>query len=166
MIQAGVHTTRSLLTHLVNRLVNDRPLFERLQADRSLIANFIEESLRHDAPVQRTTRRCTRDIEYAGVEMCKGDWVEMGIGSGNLDESVYPDGEVFRLDRDDPRRHLGFGAGSHICPGATLARLEGSTSVNVLLDRVAELRPVDGVRYPPVPGSLGHQPIPAVLVAR
>lgn len=166
MIQAGVHTTRSLLTHLVNRLLHDRPLYERLAADRSLVPNLVEESLRHDAPVQRTTRRCTRDVEYAGVQMCPGDWVEMGIGSGNRDEAVYPDADEFRLDRDDPRHHLGFGAGSHICPGATLARMEGITSVNVLLDRVAELRTVDGVRYPPIPGSLGHQPIPAVLVAR
>jgi cytochrome P450 len=98
--------------------------------------------------------------------MCPGDWVEMGIGSGNRDEAVYDDAPAFRLDREDPRHHLGFGAGSHICPGATLARMEGVTAVNVLLDRVAELRTVDGVRYPPIPGSLGHQPIPAVLVAR
>jgi cytochrome P450 len=166
MIQAGVHTTRSLLTHLVNRLLHDRELFQQLAANRSLVSNFVEESLRHDAPVQRTTRRCMSEVEYAGVQMCPGDWVEMGIGSGNLDEAVYPDGDAFRLDRDDPRHHLGFGAGSHICPGATLARLEGSTAVSVLLDRVAEMRPLAGVRYPPIPGSLGHRPIPAVLVAR
>lgn len=166
MIQAGVHTTRALLTHLVNRLVREPELLAALEADRSRIVNFVEESLRHDAPVQRTTRRCTRDIEFAGVQMCPGDWVEMGIGSGNRDEAVWADADVFRLDRDDPRHHLGFGAGSHICPGATLARLEGITAVNVLLDRVRALQPVPGVRYPPVPGSLGHQPIPAVLVAR
>lgn len=166
MIQAGVHTTRSLLTHLVHRMLRDRELFARLDADRSAIPNYIEESLRHDAPVQRTTRRCTRELEFAGTSMCPGDWVEMGIGSGNHDQSVYADAETFRLDRDDPRHHLGFGAGSHVCPGATLARLEGITAVTVLLDRVAEMRPVAGVRYPPIPGSLGHQPIPAVLVPR
>lgn len=166
MIQAGVHTTRALLTHLVNRLLHDPALYARVAADRSLVPNLVEESLRHDAPVQRTTRRCTRELEYAGVRMCPGDWVEMGIGSANHDEVVWADADAFRLDRDDPRHHLGFGAGSHICPGATLARLEGTTSVNVLLDRVAELRTVEGVRYPPIPGSLGHQPIPAALIAR
>lgn len=166
MIQAGVHTTRSLLTHLVNRLLHEPELFDRVAADRTLIPNLVEESLRHDAPVQRTTRRCTRDIEFAGVTMCPGDWVEMGISSANRDEAVYSAPAEFRLDREDPRHHLGFGAGSHICPGATLARMEGVTSVNVLLDRVRELRLVDGVRYPPIPGSLGHQPIPAVLIAR
>jgi cytochrome P450 len=166
MIQAGVHTTRALLTHLVHRMLQEPELFAQLAADRALVANFVEESLRHDAPVQRTTRRCTRDLEFAGVAMCPGDWVEMGIGSGNHDEGVYPDAEDFRLDREDPRHHLGFGAGSHVCPGSTLARLEATTAVNVLLDRLVAMRPIDGVRYPPIPGSLGHQPIPAALTPR
>jgi len=166
MIQAGVHTTRALLDHLVNRLVQDGTLFESLAADRAAVPLFVEESLRHDAPVQRTTRRCTRDVSIGTVELRPGDWVEMGIGSANRDESVYDDPADFRLDRDDPRGHLAFGAGPHVCPGATLARLEGVVAVQVLLDRLRALRPVDGVRYPPLPGSLGHHPIPALLVPR
>lgn len=166
MLQAGVHTTRAFLVHLMNRLVRDRALFEAVDADRELIPRLLEESLRHDSPVQRTTRRCTRDTEVAGVAVAEGDWVEMGIGSANRDVDVYDDPDAFRLDRPQPREHLGFGAGSHVCPGATLARLEGSIAVQVLLDRVGELRPVQGARYPPLPGSLGHQPVPAVLVAR
>ena len=96
----------------------------------------------------------------------KGETVEMGIGSANRQESVYGDPAEFRLDRPDPRQHLAFGAGSHVCPGAMLARLEGATAVRVLLDRAKALRRVEGVRYPPLPGSLGHQPIPARLVPR
>lgn len=166
MIQAGVHTTRAFLTHLVNRLVQDPALFRQLQTDPELVPRYLEESLRHDAPVLRTTRLCTRDTEVDGVGVRTGEWVEMGIGSANRDEAVYDDPAAFRLDRPDPRGHLAFGAGPHVCPGATLARLEGQIAVRVLLERVAELHPVDGARYPPLPGSLGHQPVPARLVAR
>ena len=166
MIQAGVHTTRAFLTHLVNRLVQEPDLFERLSKDRELVARFLEESLRHDAPVQRTTRLCTRAAEVGGVAVDEGEWVEMGIGSGNRDGAVFDDADAFRLDRPDPRRHLAFGAGSHVCPGATLARLEGQVAVEVLLDRLEDLRPVAGAAYPPLPGSLGHAPVPARLVAR
>jgi cytochrome P450 len=70
------------------------------------------------------------------------------------------------LDREDPRAHLAFGAGSHVCPGAMLARLEGATAVRVLLERARALERVEGAVYPPLPGSLGHQAIPARLVAR
>jgi cytochrome P450 len=160
MIQAGVHTTRSLLTHLLNRLVQDPVLYERLAADRSLIPRAIEESLRRDSPVQATTRRCTRDVVIAGTAIAAGDWLQVGVQSANVDETAFDDAESFRLDRTDPRDHLGFGAGSHVCPGATLARMEAATMLEVLFDRVAALEVVPGAVYPPLPGALGHAPIP------
>lgn len=170
MIQAGVHTTRSLLVHLMNRLVQEPALFARLEQDRALVPRYVEESLRHDAPVQRTTRRCTRDIEFAGVTMKAGESVEMGIGSANRDEARYEDADAFDVlrkpdERPGARQHLGFGAGSHVCPGASLARMEAAACVNVLLDRVRRMEMVEGVRYPPIPGSLGHQAVPARLIA-
>jgi cytochrome P450 len=163
MVMAGVHTTRGLLTHAVQRLLHDPDLYRRLGEERSLVPIFVEESLRYDAPVQRTTRRCTREAEIGGITMHPGDWVEVGIASGNRDEAAYDDPESFRLDRSDPRDHLAFGGGSHVCPGATLARFEAVTAVETLLDRVATLAEVPGVAYPPVPGNLGLAPIPAVL---
>jgi cytochrome P450 len=166
MVQAGVHTTRGLLTHVIHRLLHSPDLYGRLEQDRSLVPTFVEESLRYDAPVQRTTRRCTRDAELHGVALRAGDWIEVGIASGNRDEAVHAEPESFRLDRPDPRDHLAFGAGSHVCPGATLARLEAVTAVETLLDRVAQLQTVPGADYPPIPGNLGHQPIPARLIAR
>ena len=166
MIQAGVHTTRAFLVHLVNRLVQEPDLFAELRRRPELVPNFLEESLRHDAPVQRTTRLCTHDAQIGGVAVREGEWVEMGIGSANRDEAVFGDPAAFRLDRTDPRAHLAFGAGSHVCPGATLARLEGLIAVETLLDRVAEIQMIEGATYPPIPGSLGHQPVPARLIAR
>ena len=166
MVMAGVHTTRALLVHLAHRLLRDRELFEQVSADRDLVVPLVEESLRHDAPVQATTRRCTHDISLDGVEMKAGEWVEVGIGSANRDETVYDDPDVFRLDRDDPRDHLGFGGGPHICPGATLARIEAICAVNVLCDRVAEMSVIEGATYPPLPGGMSHLPIPAKLTPR
>ncbi|SFR88831.1 cytochrome P450 [Sphingomonas jatrophae] len=166
LIQAGVHTTRSLLAHLVNRLVQDAALWATLQADRALVPTFVEESLRRDSPVQRTTRRCVRETNIRGITLPAGAWVEMGIGSANHDEAVFDEGRDFRLDRAEPRRHLAFGAGSHVCPGAALARMEAQVAVTALLDRLERMEPVAGATYPPLPGSLGHQPIPAILVAR
>ena len=165
MVQAGVHTTRGLLTHVVERLLLDRELFDHLRENRDLVPLLIEESLRHDSPVQRTSRRCTHEIEVGGVALAPGDWVEMGIASANRDEAKFDDPETFRLDRPQPRAHLTFGAGSHVCPGATLARLEAVVAVEVLLDRVRRLETIDAVHYPPIPGNLGHDPIPARVVA-
>jgi hypothetical protein len=165
MIQAGVHTTRGLLAHLVQRLLLTPDLYRRLQSDPGLVPAYMEESLRFDAPVQRTSRRCTAETEIDGVALRLGDWVEMGIASANRDDAVFDDPETFRIDRPQARAHLTFGAGPHVCPGASLARLEGLTATEVLLERVASMEPVVGAAYPPLPGNLGHLPIPARLIA-
>jgi len=165
MVMAGVHTTRTLLTHLVHRLLEYPDLFEAVARDRDLVAPLVEESLRHDSPVPATSRRLTIDTEVGGCPMHKGEWIEVGVMSANHDDAVYDAPEEFRLDRPDPRDHLGFGTGPHVCPGATLARLEARTAVNVLLDRVTRMHKVDGAAYPPLPSMLDHRPIPARLVA-
>jgi cytochrome P450 len=166
MVMAGVHTTRGLLTHVVQRLALDPDLFAQLGDDRTLVPTYVEESLRHDAPVQRTTRRVMRPAEVGGITIEPGEWVEVGVASANRDEALYDDPESFRLDRPEPRDHLAFGAGSHVCPGATLARLEAVAAVEAMLDRVASIELVDGAVYPPVPGNLGHAPIPVRLISR
>jgi cytochrome P450 len=164
MIQAGVHTTRGLLIHVVQRLLESADLFETLKGDRALVVPFVEETLRHDSPVQRVTRRCMRPTTIGGTELEGHEWLEVGIASANRDEDTYDHPEEFRLDRPDPRDHLAFGGGSHVCPGATLARMEAVIAVGVLLDRLDGMSMVKGVRYPPIPGSLSHAPVPAILV--
>jgi cytochrome P450 len=161
MIQAGVHTTRGLLTHLVNRLLRDPDIPARLREDPALVDAFVEESLRHDSPVQRTTRRCTRDSVLGGVEVKAGDWLEMGIASANRDEHLFDAVDDFQLDRAGQPRHLAFGTGPHVCPGAALARFEGAAAVRVLLEGCPQLVAIPDAVYPPIPGSLGHDPIPA-----
>ena len=96
-----------------------------------------------------------------GVDMRQGDWVEVGLASANRDEKQYDDPEDFRLDRPDPLNHVAFGAGAHVCPGASLARLEGVTAIETLLDRVAALTPVEGFEYPPLPANLAYSDLPA-----
>jgi cytochrome P450 len=125
----------------------------------------VEESLRHDPPASVLTRRCTHDVELDGEQLVAGDLVSVGIASANRDDALYDDADAFRLDRDDPRNHLGFGGGPHVCPGATLARMEAVTSMDVLLDRVTGMAPVPGATYPPVPSGLSHLPVLARLVA-
>jgi cytochrome P450 len=129
-----------------------------LRAERDLLDTAIEESLRHDPPVRFLMRNCHRDIELHGMSLCPGDKVAFGIASANRDESVYTEPHEFLLDRPDPRNHLAFGGGPHICPGASLARLEARVAVNVFLDRVASVRPVAPGRYDEVPVSWAHGP--------
>ena len=57
--------------------------------------------------------------------------------SANRDESVFgDDADVFRVDRENARRHLAFGHGIHRCVGARLAELQ----VSILLEEMAKRR--------------------------
>ncbi len=155
---SGNETTRHLIGNLLWTLANDAALFSRLREHRALVETAVEESLRHDPPVRFLMRNCVREVQVKGVTMCPHEKVAFGIASANRDESLYEDPHAFRLDRPDPRNHLAFGGGPHVCPGATLARLEGRVAVSVFIDRVAAVRPVDPGRYDDVPVAWAHGP--------
>ena len=111
-------------------------LFDALAGDRTLVEVAIEESLRMDPPVQLLMRTCAASTVVGGEIIDEGEAVIFGIEQANRDRTRFEDPESFRLDRSDIRRHLAFGGGPHVCPGAHLARMEARVAVNVLLDMV------------------------------
>ena len=159
LIIAGNETTRNLIGNLLYRLAGDPDLYQQVQAERGLIPNAIEESLRIDSPVQLLARTCTQDIEIDGVPIERGDRVLHSIASANRDARFYPEPDQFRLDRPKPRDHVAFGAGPHVCPGAFLARMEAQIALETLFERITTLRLAPGYVFDPNPvfWALGPQ---------
>ena len=151
LISAGNETTTNLIGNVLYELLRVPERLEALRRDRSLIPNAVEESLRHDAPVQMLTRACTRDVEIDDVTIAQGERIVVGIASANRDEAVYDDAESFRLDRPNASTHLTFGAGAHLCLGAGLARLEAAVFLEEFLDRVPAVRLDPSFRYDHIP---------------
>ena len=153
---SGNETTRHLISNLTYVLVDPARRARGVQADRDLVHNLVEETLRHDAadpvpdadlhPRHRGRRRRRMQVD---------DKVAFGVASANRDETHFVDPQEFRLDRPDPRGHFGFGGGPHVCPGATLARLEARVAVEVLLDRVATMTLAARLRLREGAGVLG-----------
>lgn len=155
---SGNETTRHLIGNLLWSVANDPALFARLAADRALLPAAVEESLRLDPPIRFLLRNCMVDTDVHGEHLCPRDKVAFGLASANRDDAVFDDPHAFRLDRPDLRSHLAFGGGPHVCPGASLARLEARVVLDVVLDRVAELTPVEPGAYANVPVSWAHGP--------
>jgi cytochrome P450 len=131
---AGHETTMYASGNLVLDLATDAALQERVRADRSLIRELVEESLRLRPPVQNFARKVTRDTEFGGVAMRKGDWVMVVYGAANRDPDRFPCPHRHDIDREF-KNHLTFGWGIHRCAGAHLAQTELRLLAETLLDR-------------------------------
>ncbi len=160
---AGNDTTAKLLGWL-GKLLGEHPDQRRaVAADRSLIPNAVEETLRYEAPSPIQARTITHDVEHHGQTIPAGSIVVALNGSANRDERHFPDG-----DRYDIRRaidhHLSFGYGIHFCLGAALARLEGRVALDEVLQRFPDWE-VDWARAEPAHTSTvrGWERLPVVV---
>jgi cytochrome P450 len=167
ILVAGNETTTNLMSNLLNIMVDRPDLWRRLREDRSRVEFAIEETLRYQSPVQMLTRFTTRDIEIEGRQIFQGQAVAVSYGAGNRDPAVFPDPDIFSLDRDFSK-HLGFGAGIHYCLGAPLARVEASIMLNGMLDRYASIERGDEapVRQRATNLLLGFRKLPLTFIAQ
>lgn len=119
---AGLDTTRSQLGWLLHHLATHPEDRKRLVAEPDLVVNAVEESLRFHGQVYGDGRVVTRDAEFHGCPMKKGDMV-YGMASVASRSHRFDDPDTFQIDRK-PGPHLGFAAGAHRCAGSHLARQE------------------------------------------
>lgn len=147
LIIAGNETTRSMFGNCIYRLATEPGLFDAVRADRSRVPALIEESLRFDAPIQVMGRTVKEQHDVDGTTMAVADHVVVGLASANRDSAVFECPDEFRLDRSRPKDHLSFGSGPHVCPGATLARLEGVVSMDELIRRTAAIELAEGEEF-------------------
>jgi len=117
LLIAGHETTVNLIANGTLALLRDPDVLDRLRADPDLVDLVVEEVLRHDPPVQQTSRRATADVRVAGRVVPAGDTVVLLLPAGNRDPRRFPDPDRFWPERPD-NAHLAFGGGVHYCLGA------------------------------------------------
>jgi cytochrome P450 len=140
LLPAGAETTYRATGSFLYGLLTHRDQLDALRADRSLMAQAIEESIRWEGPLLITSRECARDTEVGGVAVEQGTFVVANVGSANHDPSRWDRADEFDIFRP-AQPHIAFGVGIHMCLGMHLARMEMATAVNRLLDRCPNLRP-------------------------
>jgi cytochrome P450 len=157
---AGHDTTRNALSGGLAALMDHPDQMELLRNDRLLLPGAADEILRWSTPVIHFARTAAADVELEGQQIRAGDRLALFYPSANRDEEVFGDPFVFDIQRS-PNPHLSFGFGEHYCIGQALARLELTVLFDVLLDKVAEVKPagesehlasnfVGGIKHLPV----------------
>ena len=145
LVVAGNETTRNATSGALLALIQNPGELEKLKRRRELIPSAVEEIVRWTTPVIQFCRTALVDTELRGQKIRAGQAACLFYPSGNRDEEVFPDGDVFRVDRD-PNPHVGFGIGEHFCMGANLARLELEVVIQQLVDRIEEVELTGPVR--------------------
>ena len=148
LVAAGSETTRNSIAAGLLALVERPEQWAALQADRSLLPGAVEEMLRWASSTVYNRRTATQAVTRHGQTVQPGDKVVLWWQAANFDGRVFDDPFEFDLFRS-PNPHLAFGAGSHFCLGANLARLEMMLVFDGLLDRVAAVElagPVERAR--------------------
>ena len=149
MVIAGNETTRHTLTGGLMALTDNPDEREKLLKDPALISNATDEMLRWVTSVIYFRRTATKDTNIRGQDIKAGDKVVMWYGSANRDEDIFKDGHLFRVDRENAKKHLAFGAGEHLCLGKRLGHMQIRILFEELLDRFPNSHSTsDPVRIP------------------
>jgi cytochrome P450 len=157
LLPAGVETTYRSLGNLLFALLSNPDQLDAVRCHRSLIPQAIEEAIRWEPPLLTITRVATRDTELAGVFIPAGSAVMPVLGAANRQEDRYPDPDRFDIFRS-ARAHVGFGYGVHVCLGMHLARLEMRVALNLLFDRLPNLRLDPDGEDPHIRGQVFRSP--------
>ncbi|MET9803724.1 cytochrome P450 [Streptomyces sp. NPDC006368] len=154
MVAAGHETTISLI---VNAVVN----LSAHPEQRALVLSgeigwdaVVEETLRFSTPTSHVLIRfATEDVAVGERVLPKGEALIVSYAAIGRDEKQHgPTAGVFDLTRS-PNRHIAFGHGPHVCPGAALSRLEAGVALPALYARFPGLDlavPASELRNKPV----------------
>ena len=166
LLVAGTETTRNLIssgTALLSEHPDQRQLLLR---SPELIPDAVEEMLRVTSPVLAFCRTATADTEIRGQRIAAGDYLALLYASANRDEDIWAEPDRFDVLRRQPRPHVAFGFGAHVCLGANLARMEA----RVLFEELLRVFPDFQVTGPAVRGKSTLvaivEELPAVFGAR
>lgn len=135
---AGLDTVAAMLGFMFKHLAEHPADQQMLRDEPDLIPNAIEELMRA-YPIVVSGRKVTRDVEFHGVQMKKGDVVTLATMLAGRDEREFENPDHIDLRREKVS-HITFAAGPHRCVGSHLARRELRIALEAWLTRVPPFR--------------------------
>lgn len=148
LILGGMDTTAGLCGNSLLLIDAQPELRKQILADPSVLDQGTEEFLRYATPTLGLPRTVSKDTEFHGRQLKKGEQVFVMYAAANRDPNHFDDSETIDLSRK-ATRHMAFGLGVHRCLGSNLARAMFKIMISELLTRVPDLavRRSEVVRY-------------------
>ncbi|KAK7725483.1 hypothetical protein SLS63_008086 [Diaporthe eres] len=186
LLVAGNATMVNMIALGVIELLRNPSQLQDLKSNPSLSKIFVEELCRYHTGSSMAMKRVAKeDIVLGGkvglpfpfpvyprrnfktetMQIIKaGEGIIAANASGNRDEEVFPDPDVFDMHRTpDPNHALGFGFGPHRCVAEPLARAEMELVFATLFQRLPDLQiavPISELEFTPLHKDVGVVKLP------
>jgi cytochrome P450 len=152
LLPAAGETTTRTFSSVLSLLFATPGLIDRVRADRSLIPKLIDETVRYEPVSTFKVRETAKDVEFHGVKIPKGSFVQCLVVSANRDEEVFENPDTFDIDRK-LKPSFGFGFGPHMCIGQFVAKVELNCAINAILDLFPNIRLDPDMPAPVIEGA-------------
>lgn len=169
---AGNDTTATAIGNLFYVLTTKPEMAGVLESaidDNRQLNRFVEEHLRNEPPVRALSRSATKDVVVNGTKIPAGAHMLLVYGSGNDDETVFPEPRKFDLTRPNLGRHVAFGGGPHRCIGLALARMEVKVAAQEIARQMKNIKlaiPEGEIRYTPTVATRTIESLPITYEVR
>lgn len=139
LFAVGATTTSDALSNLLWTMLHRPELLEQVRNSRELLPAVVRELLRWEPPVPLLPRMAVCEGSIGGVRIPASSMLLAGIASANRDPDRFREPDEFMVDRPDSDI-LTFGFGSKFCPGTHMAKQQLLAALEVLLERLPEVR--------------------------
>jgi cytochrome P450 len=136
LLAGGIDTASAQLAHAVRLFAGHPAQWALLASDPGLASRAVDEVLRFEPVTPFTARICLEQVEHRGVIFPAGTIVAVCAERANREGDA---GETFDIAAARDTRLLTFGAGTHYCLGANLARAELEEALAFLAPRTPDL---------------------------
>jgi cytochrome P450 len=164
LIVAGYENPANMIGLGALSMIMDPEWFKAVSTQPERLPDLVEELLRYHTVASHdgAPRVAAEDMTIGDVTIRAGEGMIVYIASANRDEEAFPNADELDLDRD-PRRHLAFGQGVHMCVGRFLARAQLQISLSTLGIRIPTLRlavPIEEIPFREDMHSYGVHKLP------
>ena len=157
LLFGGIVTSEGTIATVFQQLLNHPEVLQQVFADRSLVGNVVEESMRLEPGAAVVDRYSRESVILGSAQIESGDLVRLSLGAANRDASVFTDPDRFDIHRDNVQKHLTFARGPHACIGIHVARLQAKAAVDAALSGLGNLR-LDPAGIGPTQGLIFRAP--------
>ena len=143
MMLGGMDTTSGFTGNVLLRLCTDPELRQRFIDDPSLVRKGTDELLRLYTPTLGLARTVSRDAEFHGQPLCKGDRAILMWAAANRDPAMFSDPDTLDLSRENAKKQMAFGVGMHRCLGSHYAKMMFDVLITQILKRLPDFELAD-----------------------